>query len=384
MFANVLKSAVFREWFSRAFLTVVFAAIFFRQWQEYGRGGSPYQTGDWLINYNGGFVRRGLFGQVFLDLTGDAPAAIWILFGLQMSMYGGFLVFGYLMIKRNDFSWISIAIWLGPAALGFFAWDSGSPFRKEILSYLALVGLVIAREKISRITLNAILGASVAMFLLAVFSWEASVMFLPVIAYMLWSNPNFNNRVLQKISFLVPFILIAVAGSLASIAYHGDSTTSQKICDLLREKGYTSPTLCSGAIEAIGWPSSYPFSLVQSSYPLYFGFLLLVPLALAPVLYAIKKSIDPVWTLFVLASFIPLFVVVNDYGRWISMAVISLAFLTTTLKRLPEPKKGWFPYLSIAYLSLWGLPHWLDPNTAQWPWLGLLSSVIEIAQKALA
>jgi hypothetical protein len=380
---NIATRSAFRKWFSLLFLITIFLSIAARQFDDSKRGGAAYQTADWLINYSGGFVRRGLFGELFLSIPVPGSIGIWLLYLVQLSLYGAVLFFGYLMIRRQDFSWISIAVWLGPAVLGFFAWDEGSPFRKEVLSYIVLIALVLARGNCSSKVRHSITAFAALFFALAMFTWEASALFIPLIAYLVWTNPALTEKLRERYMYVSVFVIIGLLGAINSVLNHGDSDTAAKICERVRSEGYSGEQLCSGAIEAIGWSSSYTLNLVQISYPLYFGYFVLAPLGLAAVLYALRKSVSYVWILVIAGSFVPLFIVVNDYGRWISMAVISLAFLTTTVKKLPEPKKIWFPYLSIAYLSLWGLPHWLDPNTAQWPWLGLLSSVLELAQKAL-
>jgi hypothetical protein len=372
-----------RKWFSLLVLATIFATIAARQFQNSKNGGSSYQTADWLINYSGGFVRRGLFGELFLAIPVDGSIGIWVLFIIQLSLHGLVLYFGYLMIQRRGFSWLSIAVWLGPASLGFFAWDAGSPFRKEVLAYVVLIALVVARDNHSIKVLRSFYFAGTLIFALAIFSWEASVLFIPLILYLVWTNPALSERLRDRYLYVFTFLLIGILGTINSVVNHGDSRTAEMICDRVRSKGYNGEQLCSGAIDAIGWSSSYTLQKVQISYPLYFGYYLLAPLALAAVVYALYKSSSYILQIVVAGSFIPLFVVVNDYGRWISMIVISLAFLGTTTKKLPEPNKTWFPYIAIAYLTVWGLPHWLDPNTTQWPWLGLLSSVFQLTQKTL-
>lgn len=380
---NIATRSAFRKWFSLLFLITIFFSIAARQFDASKRGGAAYQTADWLINYSGGFVRRGLFGELFLSIPVPGSSGIWLLYLVQLSLYGAVLFFGYLMIRRQDFSWISIAVWLSPAALGFFAWDGGSPFRKEVLSYVVLIALVLARGNCSSKVRHSITAFATLLFALAMFSWEASALFIPLITYLVWTNPSLAEKLRERYMYVSVFVIIGLLGAINSVLNHGDSDTAAKICERVRSEGYSGEQLCSGAIEAIGWSSSYTLNLVQISYPLYFGYFVLAPLGLAAVLYALRKSVSYVWVLVIAGSFVPLFIVVNDYGRWISMAVISLAFLTTTLKKLPEPKKSWFPYLSIAYLTVWGIPHWLDPNTPQWPWLGLLSSLVDIARKGL-
>jgi hypothetical protein len=373
----------FRKWFAIVFLLGIFARIFARQFSNSARGGASWQTADWLINYSGGFVRRGLFGELFLSIPVPGSIGLWILFGIQLALYGTLLLFAYFIMMKSNFSWVSMSIWLGPAALGFFAWDGGSSFRKEVLTYLVLIVLVAARKVKSnhlRLTFT-VLG--ITLFALAVFSWESSALFIPLITYLIWTDPQWAEKIRMRIAVISSFSLIGVLGALNSVLNDGDSQTAGAICQRLREQGYVGEQICSGAIDAIGWSSSYALNYVQSSYPLYLGFFLLAPLAFVAVLYAIQKSVNPIWVAIISISFVPLFIVGVDYGRWISMAVISLAFVSSTIKRIPDVKKAWFPYLTIVYLTVWGLPHWLDPNTTQWPWLGLISSVIEIGQKLI-
>jgi hypothetical protein len=380
---NILNQIKVRKCFSLVFLITIFLIIAARQFDDSRRGGSAYQTADWLINYSGGFVRRGLFGELFLSIPVPGPIGIWLLYLVQLSIYTAILFFGYMMMGRQNFSWLSIAVWLGPAALGFFAWDGGSPFRKEALTYIVLIALVLARETYSSNVRRSITVVAALLFVLAMFSWEASALFIPLITYLVWTNPVWAEKPRERYLYVSVFFLIGFFGALNSVLNHGDSKTAAKICERVRSEGYSGEQLCSGAIDAIGWSSSYTLNLVKISYPLYFGYFFLAPLALAAVFYVLHKSVSYVLTTIVAVSFIPLFLVVNDYGRWISMAVISLAFLSTTLKKLPEVKTSWFPYLTLAYLTFWGLPHWLDPNTAQWPWLGLLSSILGLAQKVI-
>ena len=45
-----------------------------------------YQFGDWLMNYQGGFVRRGFFGEIFFriyEITNISPPLIILIFLLE-------------------------------------------------------------------------------------------------------------------------------------------------------------------------------------------------------------------------------------------------------------------------------------------------------------
>ena len=383
MSLTFLNNSSLRMWFSRAYLLIFFAIIVLRQASDYLIGGSAYQTADWLINYSGGFVRRGLFGELFLALPFSAPVGIWVLFSIQSVLYGGVLVFGYFMMRRNEYSWLSILIWCGPATLGFFAWDSGSPFRKEILGYLVIVCLVAIRGQHKRKAQNLLIIIALLSFGLAVFSWEANVLFLPLITFMIWTNPNMIAELGRRITFVLLFFALGISGAIASILNHGTAQTASDICQSVRERGYEATNLCSGAIEAIGWSSSHPLNLVSSSFPLYLGYLFFFPLALAPMLVALRGAKLNFWAVTITCSILPLFIVVNDYGRWINMIAMSLAFMTTTLNTQPIIKFRLLPLVSLVYLTAWGLPHWLDPLIGNWPWLGFLETVLDLLQRIL-
>jgi hypothetical protein len=300
------------------------------------------------------------------------------LFVIQLNLYISLLVFGYFMIKRSKFSWLAILVWLGPGALGFFAWDTGSPFRKEILGFLVLACLTATRGNLAKPYRTSLTTLSILGFALAMFSWEPSALFLPVIFYLIWTNPNWVGRQLlyKKILILV-FLGIGVIGALFSVLYHGTAQTSAIICESLRLKDFNSPQMCSGAIDAIGWSSAYALEKVQNSFPLYWGYLFLAILVIVPSIFALKEVRSKIWIVIILVGFVPLFILVNDYGRWINMAAISLAFVTATLTKMPEIRSPFFPLLSILYLVLWGIPHTLDPVANEWPWLGLLATILE-------
>ncbi len=67
------------------------------------KGDFPYQTSEWLINYGSGFVRRGLFGSLFLFLTPNQPWIVWLLFGFQFLLSAAVFIFFILQLKKRRF-----------------------------------------------------------------------------------------------------------------------------------------------------------------------------------------------------------------------------------------------------------------------------------------
>ena len=110
---------------------------------------SSWQYADWLINYQGGFVRRGLFGEIFFN--------IYKLFSLRLDLIIFlfviflYLVFSYYLIKSLKYleiSKLNILIILSP---GFFLYpmmNSEVIGRKDILLITTISYLIFLFDKI--------------------------------------------------------------------------------------------------------------------------------------------------------------------------------------------------------------------------------------------
>ena len=148
-------------------------------------------SGDWLINYAGGFVRRGLFGELFLTLAPVGPPGLWLLFALQVGCYVLVLAYCTQVLTRTRFSWSAIAMVCGPAVLPFIGWDTQGGFRKEILVFVILALLAWSRRNgASRAVAALLIAGSLPLWALSVFSWESTAQLLPAVVYLLWSGPG--------------------------------------------------------------------------------------------------------------------------------------------------------------------------------------------------
>ena len=99
---------------------------------------------DWLINYQGGYVRRGLAGEIFYlfsRLLYISPIA-FVLMAYFAAYAVLLLMFRRLVQQSTRELWV-IAILLSPATLAFPILDMSSGFRKEIV-FLALLSAFLA------------------------------------------------------------------------------------------------------------------------------------------------------------------------------------------------------------------------------------------------
>ena len=366
-----------RALFAFAVLALAGSLMLYYRAKDTLAGGDDYQSADWLINYGAGFVRRGLFGELFLAVA--PPGGLWLLFLVQAVPYAVVFAFAVWLLHRNDYSWSIIALVCGPAALGFFGWDPGAGFRKEVLTYVVLALLVwsvaAAMARVARILLTV---AALVVFVLAVFSWETSALFLPAIGYVLLRRPEGQESLVVVRRWLAgAFVAVGGVGLALGTLFHGTEQTAAAICDTVRAHGFDGVALCTGAIDAIGWSSSYTLASVAESFPLYLGYLPLLALAVIPIVASGWFRTAKVWAIVIAASFLPLFVIVTDYGRWINMLVMALLFCIAVAKPELSFSRIWAPLAAVLYVCLWGLPHWLPAGfDGAWPWFGLLPSVV--------
>lgn len=81
-------------------------------------GVSPWIVGDWLINYSGGFVRRGLEGSVVL-LIGHLtriPLNL-VVYGMQSVVFVLFLWLVWRLVQGIRWTFLIAAVFLSPATL---------------------------------------------------------------------------------------------------------------------------------------------------------------------------------------------------------------------------------------------------------------------------
>lgn len=360
------------------FLLATLARLGFQEFRFFINGGAPFQTGDWLINYEGGFVRRGLFGSLLELISPTREITLVLLALVHFVLYGAVFFFILKQLQKSEYSWLYICIFLGPGALGFHLWDSGASFRKELLAYVALVIMVSTLK--SRPMISAIgLITSLFIFTLGVYSWEPTVLFLPVFLYLTFQNNLVKDSKTKKFLVSAIFSLVGTSGALVSSVYHGDSSTASNICKSLVSRGWEQAKICSGAIDAIGWSSEFTIKKVVDSYPTYLIYLPLIFLALIPVLLVSSKLVGKMPTIIITASFLPLFFIVNDYGRWASMACFSLLFALSATGNIIVFTPKYFSVLAIPYLFIWVLPHSVEVGEGlTWPLMGLPLAIVKL------
>ena len=209
--------------------TLVFEITkFFSFFQEY----SSWQYADWLINYQGGFVRRGLIGEILfrihdvLNIDLDFLILFFVIFLYLLLAY-------YLIkcIKYIESSPVNILIFLSP---GFFLYpimNSGIIGRKDTLLIAMMGCFVFLENKINQKYHLVILILTIMVMSL---SHSAFIFYMPyfIFLYILVKNKNGLNFKFYEsiiIVFIFTFLFLFIK------FFNGSDIQIQKICESVKE-----------------------------------------------------------------------------------------------------------------------------------------------------
>lgn len=198
-----------------------------------------FNFSEFLINYQGGFVRRGLFGEglfQLFELTGIPlrPAIMLFSFGIYLTVLGYFIY----QFRKHKYCWWLV---LSPLFMGMQEFI----IRKDYLLYLVLIGILYLLR--SESTWKHI-AASIIM-ILAIMIHEAFFLWsIPIYSLMIWSRKG--NRMGEVIMIVLPVLTF-----LLMSYFKGSPEIANAINDSWNALLPDRPLLYDGdsSIGALGW-----------------------------------------------------------------------------------------------------------------------------------
>lgn len=321
--------------------------------------------GDWLINYQGGFVRRGLIGEILLGLSrASGVSYVPMVVMLQLGLYLAILINTWRLAVKAPISPLTALLVYSPAFLLFPVLDPQGAFRKEIL-LLALLSFICANLASSEKTRRPwVLPAAVG--LACVFLVLNHEMLTPYLLYLVGavviSERGFSKTARNTLIAILPSIVIT---ALLILFGRGDSQAVAAICASLQAG---SPISCTthGAISSLGEnvAIAHRFVMLHTGEETRLVYLIPALLSTIPlVILLVKKQVREwmnwkmlAWMLVLVSvsiiATLPLFWVAADYGRLIYIHIGCLSLLALLL--LSKIPKETF-HLKPLDLLLWGL-----------------------------
>ena len=229
---------------NRLLITVLVTALFgcLSYIIRFYNNNSHYEVQDWLINYQAGFVRRGLPGEIFLFLSNVLNVEVklfYLIFVSAIFIYFFYLIYNF--IKGISFNLINTIIIFCPLSILYNLFDSKSTGRKEIIVIVFLLFFVnfIKKIKNKENSIYLLLGV----FPILMLMHESVIFYLPYFFSIIFIFINSENK--NKM-FSLSAIFISVTLILTYILFKSGATTDQVkiICDSIknsvRDNCYTS------------------------------------------------------------------------------------------------------------------------------------------------
>ena len=337
-----------------------------------------------LINYEGGFVRRGLLGQIIYKinyLSNINP--INIIYFIYIIAYALFIFFFFKILLNlwKDNQYLFFLIILGPATIFFPLFDFHALYRKEVFFFIIyFFHIFIAQRTILKKQSvefykkqNNLIIFPILIINIFIHEFQFFLIFFHIFINLLVINFNKNKKFyLNYLVFILIFIFFISPATYETIGQINLSL--EKFLPGISNK-YTPVTILTGNINLqLGQTL---FLIKNSSFNQYIQIIFVFTLSLG--LYSfiflnlIKKNILIFYNnkiLFLLfniysISLLVLFMILSfDMGRLFNIILMHIVGFYLVLpsknfriKKLPQVNKIKFSFMVILYFILFYLPH---------------------------
>lgn len=305
-------------------------------------GGNHYA--DWLVNYAGGFVRRGLSGEIIQQIAGGNPAIV-VTNVIVFAIFAAFALGLCGLLAASTKRWsITALVLLAPGSI--FAMATGNDFyyRKEVLFHLCLVLsalLVVGIAKTSEPRAKAALLHGLTGFITVVFAvvpfMHEGFIFLSAPAHLLLLYFAGRHTGAKTGNIIAALAFVSIAIFCFTALFKGSTGTAAIIWNSLSSVDRhlinpAAPGVPVGGIGAIGLSLTRAFqdvfAMLATGYAWFWlpPFVFLSGCGLLISKLAIEErrgAANSIWWyldlyLLVFLCSAPIYLLAIDWGRWLS------------------------------------------------------------------
>jgi len=349
----------FNTWFAYVATTVTLLIAGLRLRDNAASGGSAWATGDWLINYSAGFIRRGLTGEIIFFMSPTGEFAVMIATVTQFVLIATIQVAALLLFLRTPRTPIWLMIVFSPAVGLFGLLNPEALTRKEIIPIAAMALMaIIFRAKLAPwfYTIPVLLLA------LGSFSHETSNFAVPAFLYLIFLEFKRHQISSKAFGILTSLIVIPAALGLGlTVLSPGTSDQVTELCSFFTDRNLEQ--MCGGPLSYLDSSLIDGMNEISLWFPNYLAYIPALVLATLPM--ALLRPRRSIWVLLLVTYtfFIPLFLTGIDYGRWIFLATSLITFVLLATCNQNQISSVDVPlYAAILFIALWLLPYTGNPD----------------------
>jgi len=277
-----------------------------------------YTFTDWLINYEGGFVRRGLLGQIVFELSKLLNIQIkFLILIFQISIYLIYFLLFFLLLSKRETNFFWLLIIFSPISFLYPMAELEALGRKDIFVITSFLIFSIINYR----SFSSLLFSFIFIFTLSCLIHEITFFYIFHYLFVFYvKNKIFINQKLNIKHYLVSFLSLGVLLYL-NLYLHNFVI----IEDIVNSYNYENLTALSGSFSHISPTIDSVFFKTFSKINIVtiarYGFLILI--STIPFIYFIKIKSDyenkyfnfqNIFISNILLS-IPLYLLIFDWGR---------------------------------------------------------------------
>ena len=339
---NNLISSILKN-FILFFLVTITIVYFFLNMQE-SISTSNYAFNELFINYQAGFIRRGLLGEIFWQINkifSLKPLIFFSYFFLILYLMQIYL-FAKIFKGYKNFYYIYIGLFLSPALILFPIYEVNLYFIKDVLIklsilYHAYIIIIYKNNKDNKAYIKSLKLILIPILIIVMLVHEYQVLFLSIHFLLSISFLKSKNEILKILKLysilLVPIIFILI--------FIGDSTQYENLNLVLKkfEIGNIHSQLAGGFYKAIGGFYKWHFyyfgykDFIQLLLSLFLGlgvFFLVFNLLVKEKVLEFKNKYQKKYIYFFIPPLL-CFLLALDHGRNISLIATHLVAFFSVL-----------------------------------------------------
>ena len=299
--------------------------------------GNDSTISEWLINYEGGFTKRGLVGQFAIETSRFFGSDIrWVIFLFQSFVCTCYFILLYNLLTKLKYEKVIILSILSPIFILYPVAEIEVLARKEVIIFsLFLIYLLVPRN--SNFKSFSLMSFSV----LSILIWEPTIFFYPLLFIYEIIDRNikkFNFELLKIFISFVPSIIIALVIIFDPLSKDQHETMALVLKNEFNQSCYMSCALLAGKSTII---QQFEGNFGKYSLEVFIRYFLIIFIGFYPLNVLIKNSylknkylifsyffknlLKLFWTFLLPVTL--LFAMGYDWGRWVNITYVFLALI---------------------------------------------------------
>ncbi len=300
--------------------------------------GNDSTISEWIINYQGGFTRRGLPGEIAFNIAQIFDLKLrFVILLMQIFFYGLYLILIYKFFQRIKINGIILFSLFTPIFLIYHIAELEVLARKELFLFIGYIWFYNISSKDSKTT-NSILWIIFILPLISILYEPAIFYYTFFAATVLIKMKNENLVKIFIVIFLIfiPSIIVSYYSAFHIISKNGFEIMKLSLMNNFGEACYMSCGLMDTKREAIVHIKATISKLTEKEFSVYaylFRYFLIMLIGSAPLLLLIKNS-ELYKKIFNFKKLVLIFIILNifvpihwlmfiDWGRAVNITYVS-------------------------------------------------------------